>query len=184
MVLRYDNIVEFSKFIQRRDGWNELKEFLRIKTSKEVMISLGMEELYCKWLSIEVVLGNLEVGMSYSEGLMTVYHNTLELIESNLRKGYSTHDFDIDVLIPTPAIRLVPTILEQRKREVESAKIYYTLAGNRINIRDLKRTFYGRKLTHELQFSRYTRRVSQEDFRKLKDALESSGLKIKEPTKK
>jgi hypothetical protein len=184
MILRQDSIVEFSEFIQRKEGWFRLKEFLRGRTPKEVMISLGMGELYCRWLGIDEVLESIEEGMSYSEGIMTAYHETLELIESRLQQGYSTHDFDVDTLIPTPAIRIIPIILEQRKREVESAKIYYTLAGNRINIRNLKMTFYGMQLMRELQCTKFTRRISQEDFQRLKDTLAQSGLKIKEPRKK
>jgi hypothetical protein len=40
------------------------------------------------------------------------------------------------------------------------------------------------QLMRELQCTKFTRRISQEDFQRLKDTLAQSGLKIKEPRKK
>jgi hypothetical protein len=172
---------EFSELIHAKVGWSQLKKHLRDLSPLDITTSLGLDELYCSWLDIDEVLASIEEWMSFPLGVQAAQHRAVELIESMLLKGHSTSDLDIDALIPTPGIRLVPLILECRKREVESAKIYYTSAGNRINVRDLKRTYYGMKLMRELPFVRFTRRVSQEDFKSIKNAMAEIGLRIQEP---
>ena len=119
--------------------------------------------------------------MNFTIGVQAAYLRAIDIIENNLRVGCSTQDLDIDALIPTPGIKLVPEILECRKREVESAEIFFTAAGNRVNVSRLKRTFYGMKLMRELQFTRFTRRVSKEDFQMLRDAMTKIGLMIQDP---
>jgi hypothetical protein len=173
--------VEFSEQLQAKEGWGRLKEFLGKLTPREVMSSLGMEELFCLELDIEKVLSSIQDWMYFTAGRQAAYHTALDLVESMLRKGQSTECLDIDSLIPTPGIKLIPLILECRKKEVESARIYFTMAGSRINVRDLKRTYYGRKLMRELQFTKFTRRVSMEDFQRLRNAMSKLGLKIQEP---
>lgn len=184
MVISYDSVVEFAELIQIKERWDRLKDHLRRLHPKDAMISLIMGELYCSWLDIEDVLERIEGWMNFTIGVQAAYLRTIELIEVNLQNGCPTQDLDIDALIPTPGIKLVPEILECRKREVESAEIFFTSASNRVNVSRLKRTFYGMKLMRELQFTKFTRCVSQEDYQKLKLAMKRLSLKIQAPEKK
>ena len=181
MVVTFGSIVDFTRSLQVKDGWDHLKVHLRKMTIRDAMISLGMEELHCSWLDIEDVLSGIEGWMNFALGVQAAYVRTVEIIGEELQKGYSTHDFDVDALIPTPGIMLVPIILERRKREVESAKIFYTSAGNRINVRNLKRTYYGKLLMRQMPFVRFTRRVSADEYSDIKKAMAGLGLKIQEP---
>ena len=178
------SFIEFSQQIQVNEGWDKLKDYLRKLRPQDILTSLGMEELYCSWLDIEQILSYIEEWMNFTTGIQSVHHRTVELIESGLMEGRTTHELDIDSLISTLGIRLIPIILECRKKEVESAKIYFTTSGKRINVRNLKRTYYGQKLMRELRFTKFTRRVSKEDFQRLQDAVSKLGLFIQNPRKK
>jgi hypothetical protein len=182
--ITYDSILEFSEEIQSKEGWNHLKGYLRGLTTRDAMTSLGMKELYCSWLDLDEVLRCIEDWMNFAIGVTAAYSGTLEIIESRLREGYSTHDLDIDTLIPTRGIMLIPTILECRKKEVETAALFFTSAGNRINVRNLKRTYYGMMMLRQMPFVRFTRRVSKEEFNIIKIALAKLSLEVQEPQHK
>ena len=93
------SFIEFSEQLQVKEGWSKLKEYLVKLTPQDVMVSLGMEELYCSFLNIADVLSSIEDWMNFTLGSQAAYHKAVELVETMLRKGHSTEELDIESLI-------------------------------------------------------------------------------------
>jgi hypothetical protein len=91
---------------------------------------------------------------------------------------------EIDSLVETPFVLLIPNVLSKRTQELETCKIQYSHFSSggqkkrRFCLSELHRTHYGRKIVSAFGLDTNYLIIGESDFQKLHEALQSFGLDV------
>ena len=171
-------------------GWNGLKEALWNLNRSDAFSILDLSDFDFQYMTYDdkkfsFILDSIDNSKNFNNGCKEVMLAVVELAKEYLVEGGDTSVFDVEALKVNSGISLVPLILDIRREEVESAQFYYTSESKeRVNVSRLKKTYYGEKLLREIGFTKFTRRISVDDFKRLKRRMTELGLKIRNPKMK
>jgi len=159
----------------KRFDWSEMYE--RIESVIERMSSLqwyGAQRGLLHGLGIPEIAGFdgdprkllelTEVGMSFEEARQVVFDRAVQLIERQLNVDGPTLFLDIEKMRKTSASKLIPLIVEQRKRELENSTIL--VKGSKVFLRSLWLTHYGFKIMSAIGMGLTTDLENLESLRK------------------
>jgi len=111
-----------------------------------------------------------EAGMSFEEARQVVFDRAVQLIEMQLNVDGPTLFLDIEKMRMTSASKLIPLIVEQRKRELENSTIL--VKGSKVFLRPLWLTHYGFKIMLAIGMGLTTDLEGLERLRKSFDELD------------
>lgn len=106
-----------------------------------IMVGLGLGELSGYDGNPRSLLARTTDGMTYSEDVERIHEHVLDLLEHQISRGGSTLFLDAELMKRTGASRLLPIMVEQRKREIDEIRI--PKRGSKVYLRGLWLTHYG-----------------------------------------
>lgn len=106
-----------------------------------MMVGLGMGELSGYDGDPRELFKGTKNEMSYAEAVGEIHERALQLLESQVAGGGSTLFLDTELMRKTGASRLIPALVESRKREIDEIRI--PLRASRVYLRGLWLTHYG-----------------------------------------
>ncbi len=123
-----------------RDDW--------FSAQRGMMVGLGLGELSGYDGNPQDLLEGTSSHMSYAEAINTIHERALELLEKQISRGGSTLFLDTELMRRTGASRLIPALVEQRKREIDELRV--PLRASRVYLRGLWSTHYGSQILSAL----------------------------------
>ena len=111
--------------------------------------------------------------MSYTEARNAIYDRTIELLELQLANEGSTIFLDIEKMKNTRASKIIPLIVELRKKEVENTIIQ--TKGSEVYLMPLLLTHYGLTIIKAMKMTFTT---DSEGWHKIKTNFEELGLDL------
>jgi hypothetical protein len=138
-----------------------------------LLSGLGMVELAgFDGNPMELLIGT-NGGISFKEAIHTIYDNVVRLLEKQLDNNGPTLFLDIDRMRKTRASKLIPTIVERRRNEVENAVI--PSIGSKVYLESLWMTHYG---FHILKATNADLVTNLETFNSIKRSFYELGMSI------
>ncbi|MFW9933404.1 MAG: leucine-rich repeat domain-containing protein [Candidatus Thorarchaeota archaeon] len=173
-----------SEMLIRKYGWKQVREWLLeiydilpqdndYAFQKAFFHSLNLEELACYDGDFIDIINLIPDTEKYELGRKQFYFRLIQLLAKQLERGGSTLFFDIDRLSDTDAAMLVPSLLEERKREVKNLRL--TKFEDSIDLTPLWLTGYGHDVLKAMNAGRM---VSSTQFNTIKKAFAEIGIKI------
>ncbi|MGY5854505.1 MAG: hypothetical protein RTU92_13135 [Candidatus Thorarchaeota archaeon] len=116
---------------------------------------------------------------SVDEARHLLYNRMIELLEDQIKNGGSTLFMDVEAMSTTKASKLIHNVIEQRKKEIERARV--KILDDRADISSLWMTSYGNAILSTLGISTMGIPTSQLDS--IEKAMKQSGLKNENDSK-
>ncbi len=146
--------------------------------------SLGMSELSGYDNNPLDLIDMIDNEMPYPEARNAIYDRVLDLLQNQLENDGPTLFLDIENMKKTRASKLIPVIIELRKREIESTVVQ--IKGSRIFLRPLWLTHYGFTILHAMGMGLTTDSEGLErierSFSKLDLTLKLKKVKVVQPS--
>jgi hypothetical protein len=139
-----------------------------------LLIGLGIEELAGFDGDPKQLLEDTDHKISFKEARQIIFDNTVKSLEKQLDNNGPTLFLDIEKMRKTGASKLIPKIVERRKREVESTII--PVKGSKVFLESLWMTHYG---YHILRAANFNLETDLAGFNTIKENFEKLGMTIK-----
>jgi hypothetical protein len=117
-------------------------------TQRGLFEGLGLSELAGLDSNPAAALENARSTMTYEEAVDAIEESMVALLEEQIENGGPTLFLDADVIRKTRASKLIPKILESRKREIDETRV--PIRGSRVFLRSLWLTHYGYQILSAL----------------------------------
>ncbi|MHA1481329.1 MAG: hypothetical protein ACTSQZ_07910 [Candidatus Thorarchaeota archaeon] len=180
---QYDTLVEKEGW---RSGINNTKHLLKyidpryhFTAQRGLLSGLGMEEISGYDGDPLNILPPILAKVDYENARFRIRRKIIRLLQNQIESGGSTHFLDIDRLVTTEAHVLVQSIIEARKKEIESLVVPIT--NGETDGRRIWSTAYGFKIMRESGFSPYKTSEQKKERLNLTDiqrALRGVGMKF------
>jgi len=167
-------------------GWNRILELIpeirsRIADNGDLLIqllllkALNVQELGLYDGPLDNILDYIPKDADLRTAREKVYDRMVTLVENQLIQNGLTLFIDVDSLTTTRASKLIPLVLEKRRREIE--KIVLPVKDNRVDLKPLWLTSYGFAILRGLGV--FDLDISRSGFDKIRKAFKEAGLKIR-----
>lgn len=167
--------IELSREVVEDSGWPSLKTRLEGLPVSFVVSALGMPEFYGLLSGSSRLLDAIPDDADFAEGQEAAYDLAMELVQKQVEEKGPTFDLDIERMKETRAAVLIPSILENRKGEIESIELDIPTGKSRLWVKDLRDTYYGRKILSELDIGSY---ASAEEVDQIRAILKKTGITL------
>ncbi|MGY5874978.1 MAG: hypothetical protein RTU30_04465 [Candidatus Thorarchaeota archaeon] len=187
----FEKIDSGSKSLLTEAFWNKSFDILANLRSNDFSSSnwIPMQKLLLQLFSmpelgiydgpLDDILSAIPSTASVDEARHLLYDRMIVLLENQIEKDGSTLFMDVDAMATTKASKLIHNVIEQRKKEIERARV--KILDDRVDISSLWVTSYGNAILSTLGISSMTVTNSQLDA--IKKAMKQSGLKMITTTK-
>lgn len=150
--------------IFKRVGWRTLLlntlEFLRVlpyhhwyAAQKGLLSGFGIREIAAFDGDPKKILNGIPEDLDYSSAVNEIEDRVVVLLDKQISKGGSTHCLDIDEVSTTFAAKLIPSIIEMRKKEIEELKI--EIIDGKADAKSIWFTYYGQRVLQQMGFKPY-----------------------------
>ncbi len=144
-----------------------------------ILRALGISELGIYDGPLNDIIGDIELGMSMSAIKEVIYDRTIHLLTDQLRRGGLTLFMNIEKLKISKASKLVPLILECRRKELENLRILKK--SNSIDLRHLWLTEYGYTILNALDINEAMTSLSR--YIEIEEAIRKVGGRVQQSLK-
>lgn len=178
-VLESNQVAEFSKKLERIVEWDGRFSQYQLKLRDIIAEYLGFESVYfALGLPSYAVFKMVACASTQDEARALLLDTVLDKVQPS-GSEIDLSCIEIDALMDTPYIVLIPDVLSDRVSELKSCKIYYSVFSSggqekhRYCLSDLLKTHYGRKIANAIKFDSEYPIIGKDDFLKLRDILQS-----------
>ncbi|MBD3159370.1 MAG: leucine-rich repeat protein [Candidatus Lokiarchaeota archaeon] len=169
---------EISRIIVQKSGWKKLRERFDGLSIPIAVSTLGMPEFSGLQADSVSLLEGIPPSVNFEEGQAIAYDNAIELLEKQIENNGSTLNFEIDCMKNTGAAVLIPALIELRKREVESIQLEFSSGNDKVNLEELRNTYYGREVLSSLDISY---RATLEEIKQIQAVFDETGINLNDP---
>jgi len=165
---------------ERIQTFSDLLKKLRFMPLDVVYSIMGILEIAPLGANIVDLVKQVDPDSDALDGFRDLYSRAIEFLALEIESGRKTDGFDIEALGRTRAAKIVPLILESRKREIEELTLKVHAQYGRAETYPLYRTYYGKRILENLKIEPgYT--LTKSSLTQIRDEFNQMGIKMKIP---
>jgi hypothetical protein len=153
--------------------WDSLPVNKRIAYQSQFLSGLGVGVLGGFEYNLPEILSSIPAGLTSDDFVKCLWEKLVTEIDSKLHVNASTVFLDVDRISKSPAASLVPKILENRKKELNT--ITLRICNDIVHLDNLWLTAYGFQV---LSTSEFGLQCKYSDFLEIKSSIESIGADL------
>ncbi|MGY5854110.1 MAG: hypothetical protein RTU92_11125 [Candidatus Thorarchaeota archaeon] len=173
----YQNVIDML-------GWDTVKDLLRKYTQRlpeeswypiqaKTLEALGIGEIACYDGHPIDIIECIPSESDFNSARQVAYQSIVDLLRENLQRGGSTFCFNIERMRKTQASILIPLVVERRKQEM--SEVVIRVYGEKVDLRSLQKSHYGREIMRALSLGKETDRKG---LHRLRKKLKLAGIEI------